>query len=390
MGSRLRALRNRQFPQALTQKQVSQALGLSGALVSSWESGAATPPEDRLAGYALLFCTERSLQGDKLIPLDEDALSQEEEFARERLFDELRALRNSVLDEPSEQDRETGALGGRFLYYADGQPVTILCTPLSSRQLGYTQQRAQAGELLPAVQYTTNENHPNFVRNLYNADIDALVELVGHVRAESPTAEVSWLTYDRVSSADQLTGHLILLGGVDESLGEVPIGGSTTVLEILRERLDTPVRMQWDPDGVEFDGEVQIPLDAENIPTTEPANAVTTESHRPKWVRGTDDDRNRRFHLGAPELTSDVAIVHRSRNPFNPGSTATRFGGMFSRGTYGAVRAFTDARFRGRNEQWVDSNVDPEDFWMLLRVSVIAGTTMTPDLGRSSTRIRYS
>lgn len=390
LGNRLRALRQHHFPLAITQRQLSQAMGLSGALVSSWESGAAIPPEERLSAYALLFCTQRSVEGEAVQLLSEEDLTRDEELAREKLYDDLRSLRNSVLDEPSaEPAREVGALGGRFLHYSDGQPVTVLCTPLSSRQLGYTLAKAEVADLLPAVQYSTNENHPNFVRNLYNADIDALVELIGHVRAESPTAEVNWVTYDRVNSADQLTGHLILLGGVDENLDEVPIG-TVSVLQVLRDRLESPVTMAWDEDGVEFDGEVRLLLDSEGNPTSDPQKAVSNEAHRPWWVRGNSDERGRHYYRGVPQLTSDVAVIQRTRNPFNPGATATRFGGMFSRGTYGSVRAFTDARFRSRNEQWLENNLDPEDFWMLLRVPVIAGTTMTPDLGRSSTRLRTS
>ncbi len=389
LGSRLRSLRTRHFSQAITQRQLSQALGLSGALVSSWESGVAVPPEERLASYALLFCTQRSLEGDQVRLVPEQTLTEDEEGDRERLFDELRELRARIQEAPPAEDRAAGALGGQFLYYPDDQPVTILCTPLSSRQLDYTDEKANRGELYPAAQYATNLTHPNFVRNLYNADIDALLELVGHVRAENPRAEVSWLTYDRVSSADQLTGHLILLGGVDADLFEVPIG-SVNVLEILRDRLENPVRMEWDEDGVEFDGEVQVMLDDEGRPTSDPAEMAKVESHRPTWEVGKDDERERAWKKGAPQLTSDVALIQRTPNPFNPGVSATRFGGMFSRGTYGAVRAFTDARFRSRNGAWVENYLDPEDFWMLVRVPVIAGTTMTPDLGRSSSRIRTS
>ncbi|MDP9827159.1 helix-turn-helix domain-containing protein [Kineosporia succinea] len=391
LGNRLRALRQHHFGQPVTQRQLSGALRLSGALISSWESGAAIPPEERLGGYARFFCTQRSIESDPARLVAESDLSPDEEYQRERLFEDLRLLRNEVLDEPNADDfdRETGALGGRFLYYPDGQPITILCTPLSARQLGYTDEAAHAAQLLPAVQYTTNQHHPNFVRNLGNADIDALIELVGHVRAENPTADVQWMTYDRVSSADQFTGHLILLGGVDENIEAVP-AGSVNVLEVLRDRLDIPIRMTWDEDGIEFDGEVRVLLDGDGVPTSDPSKIADHEGFRPDWVPGHDDSRKRAYLRGVPQLMSDVAIIQRSRNPFNPGATATRFGGMFSRGTYGAVRAFTDARFRQRNELWLENTLDPEDFWMLLKVPVIAGTTMTPDLGRASARIRTS
>ncbi|MBT0767822.1 helix-turn-helix transcriptional regulator [Kineosporia sp. J2-2] len=391
LANRLRTLRRHHFPQALTQRQLSQALGLSGALISSWESGAAVPPELLLRSYALFFCSDRSVRGDVVRLLPDDELTTEEQLARETLFQELRGLRQFVPDETDgpEPAGRTGALGCRFLHFPDGQPVTVLCTPLTRRQLGYSEEAAQAGDLLPVVQYMTNQNHPNFIRNLANADVDALIELVGHVRAENPATEISWLTYDRISSADQLTGHLVLLGGVDEHLGAPPAGGSY-VLEVLRSRIGSPVRMRWDDDGLEFDGEVQLLLDRDGVPTSDPQDAVQFEAFRPVWVRGSDDPRGRALYRATPQLTSDIAVVQRGPNPFNPGVGVTWFGGMFSRGTYGAVRAFTDPRFRLRNMQWLESNLDPEDFWMLLRVPVVAGTTLTPDLARASTRLRTS
>jgi hypothetical protein len=66
------------------------------------------------------------------------------------------------------------------------------------------------------------------------------------------------------------------------------------------------------------------------------------------------------------------------------------FAGIFSRGTYGAVRAFTDATFRARNEQWLARELDPEDFWILFRVAVVADNTITPDLSRPANRLRMS
>ena len=47
LGARLRELRT---GWSITQRQLSDALNLSGALVSSWEKGTATPPEGRLDG----------------------------------------------------------------------------------------------------------------------------------------------------------------------------------------------------------------------------------------------------------------------------------------------------------------------------------------------------
>ena len=91
-----------------------------------------------------------------------------------------------------------------------------------------------------------------------------------------------------------------------------------------------------------------------------------------------------------PQLTADVAYIVRARNPLNPMATLTMFSGIFSRGTYGAVRTFTDATFRARNEQWLTGALDPDDFWIMFRVAIFADNTITPDLNRAASRLRMS
>jgi transcriptional regulator with XRE-family HTH domain len=398
LGTKLRRLRQQALNRPVTQRQLCGALGVSGALVGSWESGAAIPPEDRLRSYAHFFCTPRSASEGaiRMIPVEE--LAPDERKRRVKLFDELNELREEAIEETAGPVPAFGALGGRFLYYGDGLPVTVLCTPLSSRQLGYDDEAAADGSLPPAVQYATNPAHPNHVRNLANADVDALVELVGHLRAENPALELRWFTYDRVSSPDQLAGHLVLFGGIDEQSTELP-AGSTEVVRQLRDRLPAPVRLVWDGEGQEFDAEFVVAVDADGEPTTDPGRVQAVESYRPDFLTdgqggsggsGTVDDRGRLLVAGAPHLVSDLALVQRTRNPFTPDATVTRFGGMFSRGTYGALRAFTDPRLRSRNERWLETSLDARNFWMLIQVPIIAGTVMTPDLDRSSTVLRSS
>jgi transcriptional regulator with XRE-family HTH domain len=376
----------------VTQKQLSDALGLSGALVSSWESGSAVPPEERLNAYARFFATRRSLVGRSAKLIAADDLTADEEAVRSQLIDELVRLREEALDGSSVRPRETGALGGRFWYFPDDQPITILCQPLSRRQLGYSDEAAKRGELSPAVQYATNPAHPNAVRNLGNGDIDALVELVGHIRAENPTADVRWLTYDRISSADQITGHLVVFGYGDAEISPVP-QGDTRVLQALRAELDLPVRSRWPINGdPEYDGEFVVTVDAEGAPTFDAEKIAGEEVYRPRFLRDdTAPGRPRIIAAGAPQLTSDVALIVRTRNPLNPNAKLMWFSGMFSRGTYGAVRAFTDAKFRARNEQWLAKALNFDDFWMLLQISVFAADkTITPDLSRAANRLRMS
>lgn len=392
LGTKLRRLRQRALDRPVTQRQLCGALGVSGALVGSWESGAAIPPEERLRGYAHFFCTARSASEGaiRMIPVEE--LGPDERQRRVKLFDELNELREEAIEETARPVPAFGALGGRFLYYGDGLPVTILCTPLSSRQLGYDEAGAADGSLPPAVQYATNPAHPNHVRNLANADVDALIELVGHLRAESPALSLRWFTYDRVTSPDQLAGHLVLFGGIDEQSTELP-AGSTEVVRQLRDRLPAPVRLVWDGEGQEFDAEFVVAVDEDGEPTTDPGRVRAVESYRPDFLRGdrgTTDAQGRLLVSGAPHLVSDLALIQRTPNPFTPDGTVTRFGGMFSRGTYGALRAFTDPRLRSRNERWLEAGLDERNFWMLIQVPIIAGTVMTPDLDRSSTVLRSS
>jgi hypothetical protein len=79
-------------------------------------------------------------------------------------------------------------------------------------------------------------------------------------------------------------------------------------------------------------------------------------------------------------LLEDVALFARAVSPFNRKRTVTICSGMYGRGTYGAVRALTDARFRDRNAEYLDSRfAGSEAFCILTRVRVVNGATLTPD-----------
>lgn len=204
---------------------------------------------------------------------------------------------------------------------------------------------------------------------------------MGHIRAENPTADVRWLTYDRVTSADQLTGHLVILGGGDLMNTMLPDGEISTVRSLM-DGLEIPVRTRFPENGDdEFDGEFVVLVDHRGEPAN---NAAGEEVYRPRFVRVEQvTGRPRAVVRGAPQLKSDLALVVRKPNWLNPAATVTIMSGMFSRGTYGAVRAFTDAKFRSRNERWLASNLDQDDFWLLVQIPVIAGeNTVAPDLER--------
>ena len=62
--------------------------------------------------------------------------------------------------------------------------------------------------------------------------------------------------------------------------------------------------------------------------------------------------------------------------------------GVFTRGTYGAVRTFTDFALRESNEAYLqDRFTDLDDFWMVIRVPVSSALTVTPNLSWPYTRL---
>ena len=383
LAARLRDLRRSWDGVTVTQRHVAEAIGASPALVSSWENGSAVPPEERLRQYAQFFATPKSMDpGPRLPPFGD--LSTAEDERRSELIDELVRLREEALFLPDSGPRRSGALGGRFWHFPGAQPITILYTPLSDRQLGVADPD-RLDEAPPVAQYARNRTHPNAVLNLRNGDVDALLELVGHVRAENPTADVRWVPNTDVTESDQLTGHVVILGSGDQLL-EIP-ERQLRVWSLFRDAVSLPVSFRGDirPDE-EFELEFEVTTDADGVPAFD---GDRRERHGPRFVRDERvEGRPRVVVNGAPVLASDVALILRMPNPLNESARLIMCSGLFARGTYGAVRAFTDANLRARNEAWVSNLSDPERFWALIRVTVAGfGKTITPDLARGSQRI---
>ena len=91
---------------------------------------------------------------------------------------------------------------------------------------------------------------------------------------------------------------------------------------------------------------------------------------------------------GKPILREDVALFARGVSPFNRKRIVTICNGMYGRGTYGAVRALTDERFRDRNMEYIQARFpDAEAYCILTRVTVENGVTLTPDWTLPQTRL---
>jgi hypothetical protein len=330
LARRLRQLREVGWPDyQVTQAALANALGnLGPASVSSWESSAAPklPPPDRLRGYAQFFATHRSVEGGEphLLPLDE--LTEEENAVYEALTEELLALRNEVRN-PARKTEEEPRKSWRF---ADAGPLTIVCAQLP---------KDMAGSF-------ANPDDPNYTELQSFADLDSLIELHGHVRAENPALEVYFKASPKVEP-DDLSGHLVLLGGI----------AWNAVTLRLSEMTPLPVKQVSDPAVVET-GEIFV-IDGDD-----------DQKFLPTWR----DKDGRKF------LAEDVGLLARVPNPINSNRTLTICNGVHSRGVLGAVRSLTDARLRDSNEQYISHNFgNSRSFAILFRIPVIEARAMTPD-----------
>ena len=316
---------------ALTQAQLAKAFSTEGrvapATVSSWES--TTSPKTlspaRISAYARFFCTQRSLEGGPhLIP--EDQLTPVEAQRFHELESKLLRLANP------------GYHGRQHTFQFDAGPVVVIC-PTTPREM--------QGSL-------ADEHNPRFTKTRQYGDLDALIELYGHLRAENPSLDVFHRSISDVVS-DDFSSHVILLGGIgwnkvtrrfQRAISQVPI----TQLEV--DQLKTgEIFCVETPDGV--------------------------QSFYPEYA-----------DLGnGKELISDVGYVAHLRNPFKVNRTLTIFNGIHSRGVYGAVRSLTDVRVRVENERYLAERFPSNEFAMLLRVPVVANETLSPDFQDRSTRL---
>lgn len=341
LARRLRALRDERWPDVkITQPQLARALGgeqsLSVPLISSWESvsNPKIPPIPRLEAYATFFATDRSVEGGTPRLLAPSDMTDAERQAGDELLKELMRLRNDALRAtgPDDVSQVADSLGAGPWHFADGAPITIVCAQLPD-------------EMRERMPYT-NQDDPDYVALYSYADIDALFELHGHIRAANPTSQVNLRVADRLAR-DDYTTHLASLGGVDWNLAT----------RSMLDRLQLPVKQVVDWSSAELP---YFEVDQEGDPAR----------HSPLL----DEVGERKI------LREDVALFARAVNPYNRKRTVTICNGMYGSGTYGAVRALTDARFRDRNAEYVRNRfADSESFCVLTKVTVENGAALTPD-----------
>jgi transcriptional regulator with XRE-family HTH domain len=333
LARRLRQLRTQQWPDAgLTQDKLARVLSaevqLSAATVSSWESASSPklPPRRRLQAYARFFATQRSIEGSfpRLVPLEQ--FTPDEMANYRKLEAELLGLRKPLSGE--DPDEEEIPLP-RSWHFTDEGPITLVCGELPSDQKG------------PLA----DPRDPNHTELQGYADMDALAELNGHIRAENPQLIPRFKIPSRVDN-DDLTGHIILIGGIayNQMTGRLSKMAKLPMRQVEHPLLDS--------------GEIFV--------------AEMGDEEKEFWPQWGDDERKL--------LAEDVGLLARVPNPLNSNRTLTICNGIHSRGVYGAVRTLTDTHLRGPNERYISASFgNSTSFAILMSVQVIENKAVTPD-----------
>ncbi|NLT54457.1 MAG: helix-turn-helix domain-containing protein [Actinomycetales bacterium] len=364
LGRRLRELRD---ANGWTQRQLGELLSLeagenrplSPALISSWESEKSVPSARWVAAYVRVL-TRGSGAGETPRAAQQRTGDLESELLNLR----AEALQPSVVVDPA---AAMSASAPRFWRFPDGRPICIIAAKLPR----------DAEEILSVFPYA-NPVHPNYMPLVCYPDGEAIVELFGHLRAENPGSEVRYKTPDRVI-ADDLSGHVVIVGGPDFN----------PYAAWFAERMDLPVASG--SGGIE----VGDPSEDAAFTVTSPEGSVAVyepmiNGHLKAKITKFLDGELRQVEVEWPNVVYDLGLLARQPNPTNSAATATLCYGLYSRGSYGVARVFTDAQIRDANEQYLRRRFGAANtFWMLVRVlcNQEFGVTTTPDLNRDFTRL---
>jgi transcriptional regulator with XRE-family HTH domain len=318
-----------------TQRDVAEALGIGETSISQYESGKPVR-EARLRDFAAFVVLRRAGQSGSLV--SDGELTEVQRSERTGVLAELRAARlgasGQFVVSPSVARTPTPSGPADLWTFDPGEPIIIVVGRLDDMTHPYASPR--------------DSNHTEL---LSHADLDALFELHGHLARRNPDAELRFVRSDRLYEADQLSSHLVVLGGP----------GLNPTLEQVFERTDLPVTQEEHPD-VE-DGEVF-------------------------YVGGKDPDLPIFAGQGTKRLSGDICLFARLTNPFNSARTLTWCTGVYSRGVLGSVRLLTDAALRDQNTAYLAQRfADAKQFAIMVRVPVVSGRALTPDLYNEEARL---
>jgi transcriptional regulator with XRE-family HTH domain len=332
LSERLRGLR--EGSPGLTQKQLARVLGGEGTMVSMWETGRRVPPTDRLTAYARLFAAQRSFTGSgppRLI--DDEDLSEEERRRFEELERELLDLRDEA-QRSGDGSRLDLVPQSSVFGFSDGTIVTIICADVPQAE------RPKFADITDL----------NYVRASSFADLDAVIDAFGHLRAENPNQEVRIRAASELKK-EEMKGHLVVIGG-----------------------------RAWNEATRWFSDRVGLPVKQRRREQDEDVFVVK------------DDDTEHEFGIERGDdklLTQDVGLFARTPNPQDPSNTLTICSGITTRGVRGVVQCFSDPGLRRLNEFYVATRFDHQtSFGLLFKVEVYkSGESLAPDLSLPETRL---
>jgi hypothetical protein len=334
LADRLRELRE-QAPVKLTQAELGQALGdagsaLSPAAISMWENPASgrTVPPSRVERYARLFCTPRSFEGGAHMLAVAD-LTDAERGRMEELKEELLGLRRSAV---AEQEAPAPSGAQSMWHFPDGSRITLVCSrlPPDRRPPG-----ADPGNL-------------DYLKFAGLADLDALIEIYGAVRAYNPTSRVVIMAAQDLTHRD-VANHLVLIGG-----------------------------QTWKAVTPWFTRIRQIPIEADD-----PGERKAIVVHDPN-----NGELEFKYTLVGGELVEDIGFFIRGENPSAPRRTLTICSGITSRGVLGVAQCFIDWEMRHRNSDYLSSRFPRgSTYCIVMRIPVVNKDPLTPDLSQDENRL---
>lgn len=339
LAERLRDLREREF-RPLTQKQLARAIGdwepLSIASVSLWEkpSSDRLPPPQRLRAYARLFCSSRSFASATPRLLQDDELTDAEREREIELYEELLDLREraqSTDAATASSEQFAGERQGSLWRFPDESAISIVCSDAPQAER-------------PAY---ADQGHLNYSRYARHADLDALIEIYGQVKADNPGTWIRILSPNALAH-DFALNHIIIIGGA-AVVDAAPWFAQGVPLPTVHESGDTHTFTY------EVEGELR------------------------EFTSIRDDDGN---------LTHDVGFIARAPHNIIPGRTVTVLGGITSRGVHGAVLAFSDPHIRNANLRYLTEAFPRTDtFCILMRVPVREEAALPPNLSNDDVRL---
>jgi hypothetical protein len=245
--------------------------------------------------------------------------------------DEVDALEPS---DPLTSRRTSSSDWARSMWhFPDGSRVTLVCSrlPIDRRPP------------------SSDPDGLNYVRFSELADLDALIEIYGAIRAYNPTSRVVIVPAQDLRQRD-VANHLVLIGG-----------------------------LTWEAVTSWFTHIFSIPI----VPG-DPAERGAIA------VRGPDGEEHEfKYQMDGNELVEDVGFFACGKNPSAPWRTLTICGGITTLGVLGAARCFTDWEMRERNEQYLLPRLSERStYCIVMRVPVVLNhDPLTPDLSKKENRL---